>query len=70
MQNTIKLVDIKHNTDTFNMNYTYEYKFILNSEIKNNELAHGFKDELIQLLTEDFFENITNYLDDTSTPNT
>ena len=70
MENTIKLVDTKHNTDTFNMNYTYEYKFILNSEIKNNELVHGFKDDLIKLLTEDFERTITNYLDDTLTPNT
>ena len=70
MENTIKLVDTKHNTDTFNMNYTYDYKFILNSEIKNNELTHDFKDDLIKLITEDFERTITNYLDDTLTPNT
>lgn len=58
----MELVDKKYNEQSFNVDYKYKYEFTLNSELEKHQLTFGLTDDLIELLKEQFGEEVKKYL--------
>lgn len=58
----IKLTNTKTPDNSFKLNYNYSYSFILNDEIEKHQLVNSFPEDFIELLKEQFGEELKKIL--------
>ncbi len=59
----IQLIDKQYNNEQFQIDYTYKYEFVLNDLLEKHELTFGHTDDLIEILQQEFSQEIKKYLE-------
>lgn len=58
----IELFEKTYEPETFDLNFKYKYEFWVNSNLHSHELVYGFTEDLIELLKDQFGEELRKYL--------